>query len=199
MKLKIEKQENQNIWFTSDIHFYHKNITKFSPESRLPTISSFNSLDEIYKNINNTITAAKEMTEYLIRDWNNTVAYDDIVFHVGDFSFGDIKQTLRILDRLNGQIYFVLGNHDYDFIDNIKHDKIKLSTDYLELQIEDKFFCLFHYPIFEWNRKFRNSIHLYGHIHQRDYQEQLGKNAINVGWDRHCRILNLDDILRMTK
>lgn len=51
-------------------------------------------------------------------------------------------------------------------------------------------FVLFHYPIFEWDGYFKNSIHLYGHVHNCGNNPELqkrfdllGNRAINVGVD----------------
>lgn len=52
------------------------------------------------------------MNEVLIANWNCVVAQDDIVFHLGDFCLGGSSEWISILDRLNGKIYLILGNHD---------------------------------------------------------------------------------------
>ena len=52
------------------------------------------------------------MNETIISNWNNTVGQDDIVFHLGDFCLGGSAEWTRMLDRLNGRIYLIMGNHD---------------------------------------------------------------------------------------
>lgn len=47
-----------------------------------------------------------------LMNWNNTVGQDDIVFHLGDFCLGGSAEWTKILDRLNGKIYLIMGNHD---------------------------------------------------------------------------------------
>ena len=49
------------IFFTSDLHFSHKNIAKFCPQ--------FRPFDNI-----------ADMDEYLIKTWNNTVSPDAVSY-----------------------------------------------------------------------------------------------------------------------
>ena len=61
------------------------------------------------------------MDETIISNWNNTVGQDGIVFHLGDFCLGGSAEWSKILDRLNGKIYLIMGNHD---LKNIRHGYI---------------------------------------------------------------------------
>lgn len=82
-------------YFTSDLHFSHKNIAKFCPQ--------FRPFDNV-----------EQMDEFLIRTWNETVTPEDTVYNLGDFSFAhDHKQIERVLSRLNGQHHLIYGNHDH--------------------------------------------------------------------------------------
>ena len=76
----------------SDTHFNHANIIKYCSRP-------FESIEQ--------------MNEELIKRWNNTVAKDDIVYHLGDFAFGSKEQLKEILGRLNGRVRLVMGNHDH--------------------------------------------------------------------------------------
>ena len=55
------------------------------------------------------------MNNELISLWNNKVSKNDVVFYLGDFSFGKQNDTIGILKKLNGHIIFICGNHDYKF------------------------------------------------------------------------------------
>lgn len=81
-----------NVWFTSDIHFGHKNIIKYC-EAR----SHFDSVEE--------------MNEYLVDAWNDTVRTKDIVWVLGDFAFGG-KYIDTLTPKLNGDKRLIMGNHD---------------------------------------------------------------------------------------
>lgn len=95
-------------WFTSDLHFGHKNIIKY--EGR-----PFNDVDE--------------MNHALVDNWNRTVGPDDVVWIVGDFAMGKIVDTLPIAKDLNGKKLLVPGNHDrcwhghYDLQSSEQFDK----------------------------------------------------------------------------
>mgnify|MGYP001566113267 CR=1 FL=1 len=78
-------------WFTSDTHFFHNKILIYD--------------NRPYKTI-------EEMVECLILNWNNSVSKRDIVYHLGDFAFGNPKRWKHVTDRLNGNITLVRGNHD---------------------------------------------------------------------------------------
>ena len=91
MKLKVN--ESQTCWVTSDLHFGHKNIIRYSKRP--------------FKDV-------EDMNEQLIQRWNDRVSPDDIVFNLGDFAFLKPEQIAKILSRLNGKQYFVMGNHDLD-------------------------------------------------------------------------------------
>lgn len=85
------KFDGSKVFFTSDTHFYHGNIIRFC---------------------NRPFKDMEMMNETIISNWNNTVGQDDIVFHLGDFCLGGSAEWTKILDRLNGKIYLIMGNHD---------------------------------------------------------------------------------------
>ena len=91
------------IYYTSDLHFGHKNIIKYE---------------------NRPFESIEDMTEGLIERWNNKVTNNDVVYILGDFalknSYMNKAKILECFKRLNGYKYLVPGNHeDYltkDFI-----------------------------------------------------------------------------------
>jgi calcineurin-like phosphoesterase family protein len=91
------KFDGSKVYFTSDTHFYHSNIIGFCKRP--------------FKNV-------EDMNETLIGNWNRVVSQDDIVFHLGDFCLGGSHEWTKILNRLNGKIYLILGNHDLPKIRN---------------------------------------------------------------------------------
>lgn len=78
-------------FWTSDLHFGHAKIIEYCNRP-------FGSVDE--------------MNEILIRNWNETVAPDDVVWVLGDVAMGKIAETLPLVSRLNGVLLLVTGNHD---------------------------------------------------------------------------------------
>lgn len=133
-----------NIWFTSDTHFYHKNIIKYC-------YRPFNSVEE--------------MNQSLIDNWNNVVKENDIVFHLGDFAFDKWKS---IINQLNGKIYLIVGNHD-----EIKYPGHKIFDlfegvyNQLYIQIDNQWIYLNHYPFLCYGGSYKNKPvwQLYGHVH----------------------------------
>lgn len=85
------KFEAQHTFFTSDTHFNHANIIRFC---------------------NRPFNDVEQMNETLIANWNRVVQPEDTVFHLGDFCLGGSVEWTKILNRLNGKIYLILGNHD---------------------------------------------------------------------------------------
>lgn len=81
----------QKILFTSDHHFGHSNIIRYSSRP--------------FQNV-------EEMNEELIKRWNEKVGAHDLLYHLGDISLGNPELTKTVLDKLNGKIFLIKGNHD---------------------------------------------------------------------------------------
>ena len=136
---------SENIFFTSDNHFGHKNILNICKDTR-------HGRD------------VDEMNELMIGKWNDVVTDNDRVYCLGDFSFMRPDKTESILKRLKGQIHLVIGNHDNwinpstsAYFESINHYK-KITLDGIKV-------IMFHYPIFEWENIHYGAFHLFGHVH----------------------------------
>ena len=132
-------------FYISDLHFGHWNIIRYD---------------------NRPFKSIEEMDNALIENWNKVVSNKDMVYILGDISWHDENKTVEIFKQLNGIKVLIRGNHD-----NIKggSELAKCFTgiqDYAELYLDKKNKVIMsHYPILFWNGQFRNSIHLYGHVH----------------------------------
>ena len=136
----------QQLWFTSDLHFGHKNIIQYSKRP-------FESVDH--------------MTEHLILEWNRCVKETDTVWHLGDFAFLKPQQVLEIIKQLNGRKHWLVGNHD-EVLEKVLRDNPELAIEvvrYKEIKHNGQFIVLNHYGQRVWNHSFRGSWHLYGHSH----------------------------------
>lgn len=165
----------EQIFFTSDTHFQHKNIAKFCPNTRLGR--DINDHDEI-----------------LIRNWNAVVRPTDRIYHLGDFCFGNAEYAGKVLARLMGNIHFIYGNHDNVIKSSAKlRQRFTWIGDYKEIdlpvpgserrdagRILTQKVVLFHFPIQEWHRIHHGSFHLYGHVHG---SVQIPGRALDVGID----------------
>ena len=102
--------KGEKLFFTADTHFNHTNILKFC---------------------NRPFNSVEQMNETLIDNWNRVVGKDDTVFHLGDFCLGGAAEWTKLLDRLNGKIYLILGNHDLKnirqgFIQRFEHVALQM-------------------------------------------------------------------------
>ena len=156
------------IFFTADTHFGHKNIIKFS--------------DRPFKTI-------QEMNEEIIERWNNKVGPDDMVYHLGDVGLCSSSKLRKILDRLNGKIHLIRGNHESAAEDC--HSRFEWIKDYHELEVPDpdafkgvRFIALFHYAMRVWNASHYGTWHLYGHTHG-ELEDLSDSLSLDVGVDCH--------------
>ena len=78
------------IWFSADSHFGHKNIINYCDRP---------------------FSSVAEMDGEMIENWNEVVAPEDEVYHLGDFSL-DFKRMRQIVPLLRGHIHLIAGNHD---------------------------------------------------------------------------------------
>jgi len=133
--------------FTSDLHFFHKNICKYTDR--------------------NLVTTAEQHDQWLIDLWNSQVNKGDLVYVLGDVSFGKLDQTIKILSQLNGQIIVIKGNHDKrEELNKLNElNLIQNWHDYKEITINKQPICLFHFAIAAWHKQGYGAWHLFGHSH----------------------------------
>jgi len=193
--MKLVLKPHQNLFFTSDTHYNHKNICSGTSEwGRGSNLTrKFDTLDEMNSN--------------LVDNINSVVGEDDILVHLGDWSFGGFDSIEEFRNRIIcREIHLVLGNHDHHIQRN-KNGIQRLFTsvsEYLYLNVSrpnggktDKFsFVCMHYPISSWNNMNRGVPHLHGHVHlPHDLRVSEGK-AMDVGVDgNHLTPISLDEIL----
>jgi calcineurin-like phosphoesterase family protein len=141
-----------------------------------------------------------EMNESLIENWNHYIDTNDIVFYLGDLSFDRSgKQTQEIVNRLNGKIHYVLGNHD-DERDIRKLGRFETISDYINLSVPDEDnprkrqgIMMMHYPILSWDKAHHGDWHLHGHCHQslvKQNPEYYKRKVLDMGcngWD-YCPV-----------
>lgn len=177
-KIHIDIQEGQKIWFTSDLHFGHRNVLKFC---------------------NRPWNDEKEMCIGLIENWNQYVSDNDIVFVLGDtFWFNNSRNIKKVLSQLNGKdIYILPGNHDdfeaYYRVDDLR---IHLCTDvvccwFTQEGKPKREVWMSHYPMMTWPHRENGAWQLFGHIHSQpgkgtgvDQDLPLHWNQVDVGCDR---------------
>lgn len=154
-------------YFISDLHFCHQSIIEMSQRP---------------------FATLEEMHATMIRRWNKVVKTNDQVYIIGDFLYkGTAQEANQILSQLKGKKYLIRGNHE-KYLNQPEFDisLFEWVKDYYTFKENKRQYVLFHYPILEWEGWYRDSILLYGHVHNNrsDYFYQtLGPNAVNVGAD----------------
>lgn len=154
---KLQFNKNDRIFFTADTHFGHKNIIRYC---KRPFVD------------------VEEMNETLIDSWNSTVGKDDIVFHLGDFAMGGSAEWSRFLERLNGRIYLILGNHDMKTIGK-GFSRLELVTMQMLINIGGQRIYLNHYPFLCFGGAYRNTWQLFGHVHTSPYRTGLDSSRLD--------------------
>lgn len=156
------------IYFTSDHHFGHKNIIKYS---------------------NRPFSSVEEMDETMIQRWNEKVGPEDEVYHLGDVGLCQADRLKEILDQLNGKIYLLKGNHEKaamacrDRFEWVKHYYELVLPD-LDFQKGQQMIALFHYSMRVWNASHWGTYHLYGHSHG-NLEDDPTMRSFDVGVDCH--------------
>jgi calcineurin-like phosphoesterase family protein len=78
------------------------------------------------------------MNDRIVRGINDVVGQDDILFHLGDWSFGGFESIWKFRHQINCQnIHLVLGNHDHHIErdrDGIRHIFSSVNQ-YVELNV----------------------------------------------------------------
>jgi len=157
--MKITKPfDPDKLFFTSDTHLCHESIINLAERP-------FGSVEE--------------MNNFLIDAWNEKVHKDATVIVCGDFALtSKISEIKNLVERLNGTIILVLGNHDYQnslhrlsiskLFNSRVYDMVQLkvrdSVIPSEIEYSEEFTKIIatHFPLFQWDRK---CFHVHGHVH----------------------------------
>lgn len=177
------------VFFTSDNHFYHTNILKYSARpffvgDDIKTWELAKSDASIMKKFRPSKASVENMNEEMIRLWNETVKPEDTVYLNGDFAFATKDQIIGVLERLNGNKHFNFGNHDQEILkhrpDFMGEKRFQSMRDYRELTIEGEKIIMCHFAMRVWNKSHRGAWMLFGHSHGT--LEPMGK-SVDVGVD----------------
>lgn len=168
---KIDLDNNdrkRRVWFMSDLHYNHKNMLKICGRK---------------------FSGVTEMNQWIIKELKEKVGPDDYLFDLGDLIWKEGPAEIRkISEVLPVRSFRVLGNHDgknlaawgktwrgvYDLLDLIiKKDR------------EDIRLTLSHYPLLDWNHRYRGSWNLHGHCHGGidSLNEDSAELRLDVGFD----------------
>jgi len=199
--MKIKLNTGQKLWFTSDTHYDHKNICA----------ATTNWVGA--ENMTRKFSSLERMNDELVFWINQRVGQDDILFHLGDWSFNGFENIRKFRERIVCKnIHLILGNHDH----HIERNKDNIQSifnsvnEYLSLEVKwrpnqsklvaDSYakFVLFHYPIASWNGMSDGVIHLHGHTHLLSHCRVGNGKSIDVGVDgNNLEPIELNEIVKI--
>lgn len=152
-------------YFISDTHFLHSKIIEYCKRP---------------------FTTADEMDAVLIDNWNNSIGSQDTVYFLGDLAFAKPDKIKEILKVLNGNIFLIKGNHDWNL--SSLHNYFTDVRDLITIEIPDSDMergvqpiVLCHYPLERWDRMHYGSWMLHGHVHgSLPYNPKLKRLDVGV-------------------
>ena len=183
-KHKFSLSEDK-LFFTSDPHYGHENILKYC---------------------HRPFSSIKEHDEELIRLWNETVPEDGIVFILGDIGFCSETYLKTILNRLNGKIYWIIGNHDWRRITPGIINRFECITQQMVITVDNKLVYLNHFPFVCYPDSDRHPVYqFFGHVHSGPLSGSsdisrlvhLNKRQYDVGVDNNeYKPISFQDIMK---
>lgn len=157
-----------NVWFTSDLHFGHKNIQKFRLE----------------------VTSEEDNRRRIIADWDKLVTKRDDVYVLGDAAF--TMDTVDCFNSLAGRKFLVRGNHDK--LDTQVYLKYFKSVEGL---YKYKEFWLSHAPIHPNELRGRINLHGHVHYHDVEDSRYFNMSVESL-WKRgYPSIISLDQVRKI--
>lgn len=132
-------------WVFSDHHFGHANMLNFRRTDGTPLRPGFRDVDE--------------MDEVMVALWNDAIAPQDHVYHLGDFAMSGANLD-KFAPRLNGVKRLIRGNHDMESTNRyIKHGFREIYGSLVRGHL-----LLTHYPVHP-DSIGKHLANVHGHIH----------------------------------
>lgn len=140
-----------SVFLTSDTHFGHQGICKFTNADGSP-VRPWDNPDD--------------MDEEMVKRWNETVKPNDKVYHLGDLVIN--RKALAIMHRLNGDKVLIKGNHDIFKLDEYTQHFREIRAYHVMNGM-----ILSHIPIHEASLgRFGTNVH--GHLHSNRVMKANG-------------------------
>lgn len=175
------------IFLTSDLHFGHDREFLWGPRG---------------------FKSSEEHDEAIIANWNLVVGPDDEVYVLGDIMLGDNDHGKSCVERLNGNIHLVRGNHDTDRRWNEVYPTISNIVEFCGwaevIHYRKYHFYLSHFPTETANIEAESlhqcTLNLFGHTHSKDKFRADQPMYYNVALDANDNTpVLLDDIIDRMK
>lgn len=163
------------LFFSADTHIGHRNILKYMPDRPFASAPD---------------TCAHDA--WLIDLWQRTVGKRDRLYFAGDLTFYKSDDAGRLLEKLPGEKYLAVGNHDASL--KAHSNYFRKTAQIMEITVkpsmcarlkEDLHIVLCHYPLLDWPGKHQGALMLHGHCHgtMDAYNSQSADLRFDVGID----------------
>lgn len=172
------------IFVTSDLHFGHDREFLWGPRG---------------------FKSSKEHDEAIIANWNSVVSPEDDVYVLGDIMLGDNEWGRECMNKLEGRIHLIRGNHDTDHrwyeVYPYIHTVEEMCGWGHMLCYRKYHFLLTHWPAdtdnYDDDKGLRTKIiSISGHTHRKEKMHNGNPIKYNVALDAHNNYpVLLDDII----
>ena len=175
------------IFLTSDLHFGHDREFLWGPRG---------------------FQSSKEHDEAIIANWNSVVEPMDDVYVLGDIMLGDNEWGKSCMERLEGRIYLIRGNHDtdkrwYEEYPYIHTVEAQYGWAHM-LHYRKYHFLMTHFPTLTGNLE-KESLHqmtlnLFGHTHSKEkfFEDRPYMYNVSIDANDNTPVL-LDNIIERMK
>lgn len=132
----------------------------------------------------------KNFNQLIINNWKNTVKNEDIIFHLGDVTWGSQEELKNIMNDLPGTKILIKGNHDRNHSNNW-FIKAGFSAVLEKAQISG--IILSHMPSLMHKEEIeRDIINIFGHFHDNSPDRWEGRFKERIT-DNHY-LLSLEEV-----
>jgi calcineurin-like phosphoesterase family protein len=197
-----------SIWFTSDTHYGHKNICRGT--------TSWDLKEKDGHNKTRDFKTLEEMNQAIVKGINSKVKYNDVLYHLGDWSFGGVENIWNFRKQIIcNNIFLILGNHDQHIENNkelpnawmkcngtmvgvgegaeegdeqvVAQDLFTYVRHVHTLKVKEHSIFMSHYSHRTWNKSHKGTLHVYGHSHGSLEGVPHGK-SMDVGIDAYYKL-----------
>lgn len=186
------------VWFTSDTHFCHHLVA---------SLRGF--------------TTTEEHDQHVVETWNAHVRPDDVVWHLGDVSMGGPQRFGPYVERLNGTIHLIAGNHDgvHPMHRNATSKQRAWLTHFRSIQtmarrrVNAQSVLLSHFPYtgegkrdmadrhVQYRLRNEGTALIHGHTHDDTQRLSFDEATptVHVGWDAWNRPVHIDEVAELLR
>lgn len=202
----------QKVFISSDFHFGHRGITMGTSH----WVNEFGEVPlEQVRHFENEI----QMSNQLIENINSKVGENDVLIHLGDWSFGGIENIYKFRKQINCKtIIEIRGNHDQHIgegkkiyfpteeFDEDAPNGLEFNIDWCFHSIHDVFkfkyekytFVCSHFPFLSWENISKGWLNLHGHFHNKGQGRFTSHNQMDVGIDgNNLQVYSIEEVIEL--